>query len=125
MNLLLNTSRKIDNDQLKEFCFGDNNSLEEKLAVSFLNPANCKKLKVKSGSNIRISLSKNSIVVKCYEDPNVPEGMILLPLSIWSNQLTEIEGEEIKYKNITVNVEQTADPVLSFSKLIEKIKARY
>lgn len=122
MDLVLNTCRKIDNDQAKEFGFGDISSLEEKLAVSFLNPLDLQKLKLTSNSKIKISSIKNSIVVKCFEDADVPEGMILLPVSIWSNQLTEIKGEEIKNKNISVTIEPTNDSILSFNDILKRIK---
>jgi formylmethanofuran dehydrogenase subunit D len=122
MKLILNTIRKIDNDQLKEFSFGDIRSLETKLAVSFLNPVDFKKINLSSTSNIRISSPMNSVIVKGYEDTKVPEGMILLPISIWSNQLTEIEEGEIKFKNLSVEVEATNDPVLSFTNLLKRIK---
>ena len=81
-----------------------------------------KKLRLSTNSNIKISSNKNSIVVKCLEDPKVPEGMILLPVSIWSNQLTEIEGEEIQYKNIIVNIEPTNDSILSLNDILNRIK---
>ena len=122
MEVILNTCRKIDNDQVKEFIFGDEASLQDKLAVSYLNPLDLKKLELSIKSNIKISSKKSSIVVKCLEDPKVPEGMILLPVSIWSNQLTEVEGEEIQYKNIIVNIEPTSDSILSFNDILKRIK---
>ncbi|NHJ24248.1 MAG: hypothetical protein EAX89_06715 [Candidatus Lokiarchaeota archaeon] len=122
MKLILNTIRKIDNDQLKEFSFGDDKSLEEKLAASFLNPVDFKKAKLSSSSNVKISSPNCSVIVKGYEDVNVPEGMILLPVSIWSNQLTNIEQGEIKYKNLSVEIELTNEPVLSFKNLLKRIK---
>ena len=44
MDFLLNTIRKIDNDQVKEHSFGNEQSLEENLAVSFINPKDFDKL---------------------------------------------------------------------------------
>ena len=122
MEVILNTCRKIDNDQVKEFTFGNDTSLQDKLAVSYLNPLDLKKLGTSTNSNIKISSNKSSIVVKCFEDPKVPEGMILLPVSIWSNQLTELEGEEIQYKNILVDIEPTRDSILSFNDILKRIK---
>jgi formylmethanofuran dehydrogenase subunit D len=75
-----------------------------------------------SNARIKITSQRSSIVVKCLEDSNVPEGMILLPVSIWSNQLTAIEGEEIRYKNIVVGVEPTNDSILSFNDLLRRIR---
>lgn len=122
MEVILNTCRKIDNDQVKEFTFGNDTSLQDKLAVSYLNPLDLKKLGLSPNSNIKISSKKSSIVVKCFEDPKVPESMILLPVSIWSNQLTEVEGEEIQYKNIIVQIEPTSDSILSFNDILKRIK---
>jgi formylmethanofuran dehydrogenase subunit D len=122
MEVILNTCRKIDNDQVKEFIFGDDASLRDKLAVSYLNPLDLKKLGLSTNSNLKISSKKSSIVVKCFEDPKVPEGMILLPVSIWSNQLTEVAGEEIQYKNIIVHIEPTNDSILNFNDILKRIK---
>ena len=44
MDLILNTSRRVDNDQVKEFGLGNEQSLKEKLAVSFINPSDYKSL---------------------------------------------------------------------------------
>ncbi|MFW9949235.1 MAG: molybdopterin dinucleotide binding domain-containing protein [Candidatus Thorarchaeota archaeon] len=122
MEFILNTSRKIDNDQVKEFAFGNITSLEKNLAVAFLNPLDLKKLRLKSSNNVKITSQNGSIIVKCAEDSKVPEGMILLPVSIWSNQLTEIEGDEIKYKNIKVQVEMTTDSILHFNDILKTIR---
>ena len=95
MELILNTVRKVDNDQTKEFAFGDTKSLEENLAIAFLNPTNMKKLNLKNEECLNITNDVGSIVVKALEDEDVPEGSILLPVSIWANQLTKVEGNEL------------------------------
>ncbi|GAG00193.1 unnamed protein product, partial [marine sediment metagenome] len=44
MEFTLNSMRKIDNDQVKEYAFGTEDSLEEHLAICFINPKDFKKL---------------------------------------------------------------------------------
>ena len=90
MDFLLNTMRKIDNDQVKEHSFGNKQSLEENLAISFINPKDFDKLNLVSSLHLKISNNQRNIIVKIEKDDNVPEGTITMPVSIWSNQLTEI-----------------------------------
>ena len=45
-----------------------------------------------------------------------------MPVSIWSNQLTEILNDNLVYKNIVVSVEATREPILKFKEIIQKIR---
>jgi len=122
MDFLLNTIRKIDNDQVKERSFGNEQSLEENLAISFINPKDFDKLNLVSSLHLKISNNQRNIVVKFEKDDNVPEGTITMPVSIWSNQLTEILSNDLVYKNIVVSVEATREPILKFEEIIQKIR---
>ncbi len=122
MELILNTVRKVDNDQTKEFAFGDTKSLEENLAIAFLNPTNMKELNLKNEEYLNIRNDEGSIVVKALEDEDVPEGSILLPVSIWANQLTKVEDDELFFKNIKVNVKATDEAVTKYEDIISKIR---
>ena len=122
MDFLLNTIRKIDNDQVKEHSLGSEKSLEENLAISFINPKDFDKLNLVSSLHLKISNKQRNIVVKTEKDDKVPEGSITMPVSIWSNQLTEILNNELIYKNIVVSVEATRDPILKFEEIIQKIR---
>ena len=55
LDFLLNTIRKIDNDQVKEHSFGNEQSLEENLAISFINPKDFDKLNLVSNLHLKIS----------------------------------------------------------------------
>lgn len=123
MQLILNTVRKIDNDQTREFAFGDKNSLEEQLAVAYLNPKKMRELKLLKTNHIRIANEAGSIIVKALEDENVPNDSILLPISIWANQLTRVMNNDLAFKNITVNVDSTDEPITKFKDIITKIKS--
>ena len=122
MELVLNTVRKIDYDQKKEFTFGNTQSLEDNLAIAFLNPKNAKELKVTKDGHIKISNEENSIIVKVIEDENSPEGIVVLPVSIWANQITQVRETEIFYKNIKVLVETTGEPITKYMHIINRIK---
>ena len=122
MELVLNTVRKIDYDQKKEFTFGNTQSLEDNLAIAFLNPKNAKELKVTKDGHIKISNEENSIIVKVIEDENTPEGIVVLPVSIWANQITQVRETEIFYKNIKVHIESTNEPITRYGDIINKIK---
>ena len=122
MELILNTVRKVDNDQTKEFAFGDIKSLEENLAIAFLNPTNMKELNLKNEEYLNITNDVGSIVVKALEDEDVPEDSILLPVSIWANQLTTVEDNELFFKNIKVNVKATDEAITKYEDIISKIR---
>ena len=123
MQLILNTVRKIDNDQTREFTFGDKSTLEEKLAIAYLSPKKMRELKLPKSNHIKITNEAGSIIVKALEDENVPDDSILLPISIWANQLTKVMNDDLAFKNITVNVDSTDEPITKFEDLITKIKS--
>ena len=122
VKLRLNTSRKLDNDQAREQAFGDNKSLKENLAIAYLNPFDIKGLNIKSDTNVRIFNDSGSVIVKCKVDEKLPQGMVLMPVSIWANQITFILNDDIKYKNIIIQIEPTEEKVLEYDELIQKFK---
>ena len=121
MEFVLNSMRKIDNDQVKEHAFGTEQSLEENLAICFVNPKDYEKLNLVSSLHLKISNEENFVIVKVEKDDNIPEGMIVMPVSIWSNRLSVVQNNEILYKNIAVNVEATREPIMKFKDIIEKL----
>ena len=120
--MIINTVRKIDHDQAKEHAFGDEKSLKDNVALALINPDNFKELNLKSDSNVKVSSQFGSVVLRCQEEKNVPKGMIYIPVSIWANQLTGIENEQLVYKNIKASVEPSSEPVLEFKEIMLKIK---
>lgn len=122
MNFILNTVRRMENDQSKEFSLGNSKSLVEKLAIAFINPKDFDKLNLSSKQNLKISSNFGIAIVKGIADEDVPEGTVLMPISIWSNQITGIENSELIYKNLEVDVEGTEEQVDDLNSLINNIK---
>lgn len=122
MKMLLNTVRMVDFDQVREHAFGDDNSLKEKLAIGLINPEDFNKLNLKSSLNLKLKNNFGSVIIKPQEDKNVPLGTVIMPVSIWANQITGIEDNELIYKNIIVTVELTSDSVLDFKDLLNTIR---
>ena len=121
MDMLVNTVRMIDNDQAKEYSEGDNNTLTEKLAIGLINPEDFKNLNLTQSLNLKLISNFGSVIIKALQDKNVPLGTINMPVSIWANQITGIENNELLYKNIKVNVEDTRDSVLGLEELINSL----
>lgn len=121
MKFTLNTVRKIDNDQTKEHAFGTEQSLEENLAICFINPKDFDKLNLVPSLHLKIANDKKEIIVKVKKDDNIHEGSISMPVSIWSNQLTEVQSNEILYKNICVDVEATRDLLTNFKEIMKRL----
>lgn len=124
MDMLVNTVRMMDYDQAKEYSEGDDNTLKEKLAIGFLNPEDFKNLNLTPGLNLKLISNFGSIIIKAQQDKNVPLGIINMPVSIWANQITGIENNELIYKNIKVKVEVTKDLVLNLRELLNSIKEK-
>ncbi len=122
MDMIVNTVRLMDYDQAKEYSEGDNNTLKEKLAIGFLNPEDYKNLNITPSSNLKIISNFGSVIIKVLQDKNVPLGTINMPVSIWANQITGIENNELVYKNIKVKVEVTKDSILNLKDLLNLIK---
>ncbi|MEE9376832.1 MAG: molybdopterin dinucleotide binding domain-containing protein [Candidatus Lokiarchaeia archaeon] len=122
MDMLVNTVRMMDYDQAKEFSEGDNNSLKEKLAIGFLNPEDFKNLNLTPNLNLKLISNFGNVIIKVLQDKNVPLGTINMPVSIWANQITGIENDELIYKNIKVKVEVTKITVLKLRELLNSIK---
>ena len=122
MQFTLNTIRKVDNDQAREFAFGDDTSLKEKLAIAILNSEDIKQLNVKPGSIVKIYNETGFVNVKCIEDKKVPLKMAVMPVSIWSNQLTRVINNDLLYKNIEIKIEADDVPILDYKSILQKIK---
>ncbi len=121
IEMIVNTVRIMDYDQVKEYSFGDDNSLTEHLAIGLLNPEDFKNLNLTANANLKISNKYGSVIIKPIQDKNVPIGIINMPVSIWANQITGLEKSEIVYKNLSVNVEVTTDSVKNVKSLLNII----
>jgi len=124
LEFILNSIRRINNDQVKEHAFGTELSLEEKLAICFINSKDFEKLNLVSSLHLKISNKEKHIIVKVEKDDDVPEGMVLMPVSIWANQLSVVQNNELLYKNIVVNMEATREPVTKFKDIIQELKVK-
>ena len=122
MKMILNTVRKIDHDQINEYLFGDNRSLQENLAIAFLNPNDYNYLELSSSSNLKVTSEFGSVILKPIEQDKVPKTTIYIPISIWVNQITGIIENEVIYKNLKVDVEKSGDSIESFEEIINNIK---
>ena len=121
MEFILNSIRRIDNDQVKEHAFGTEQSLEEKLAICFINPKDFEKLNLVSSLHLKISNNEKHVIVKVEKDDDVPDGTVLMPVSIWSNRLSVVQNNELLYKNIVVNMEATREPIMKFKEIIQEL----
>ena len=122
MEMILNTVRMVDYDQVREFAFGDDNSLKENLAICIINPEDFKKLNLTPSLNLKLTNDNGEVIIKVKQDDNIPAGTILMPVSIWANQLTEISDDSLVFKNLKINAEATRESVLHIKSLLESLK---
>lgn len=122
MEMKLNTVRLFDHDEAREFTFSDVENMEEKLAIAFIHPEDFEEMYLVPSLKLHLSNENGEIVVKFKQDEDVPRGTILMPVSIWSNQLTSVIEGEIQTKHVTVEVEGSRDSPTKLMELIERIK---
>lgn len=111
----------MDHDEAREFALGDIDSMEEELAIAFINPKDFEEMYLTKSLKLHISNEHGEIIVKFEQDEDVPVGSLLMPVSIWSNQLTGIKNDYLINKNILVEVEASRDPPTKLSEIIDKI----
>ncbi len=121
MELILNTVRLLDTDQAIIRFIGKETEMKTLLAVAYINPDDYKELLVTPSLGITLSSPYGEVVLKAKESKDVPKGTILVPFSIYSNQLTGVDAGELTYKNIKVSVEITRDQPLEIKELVKKI----
>jgi formylmethanofuran dehydrogenase subunit D len=46
----------------------------------------------------------------------------MMPVSIWSNQITRVINNELEYKNIEVKIEAVDKPILDLKSILQKIR---
>ena len=63
MKMIVNTVRMVDNDQSKEFSFGDDISLKENLAIGLLNPVDSEKLHITPKMNLKLSNEYGQVII--------------------------------------------------------------
>jgi len=122
MEMIVNTVRMVDYDQLREHSFGDDNSLKENLAIGIVNPEDFIKLNLTPSLNLKLVNDHGQVIVKVKQEKDIPLGTILMPVSIWTNQITGIINKQLIYKNLNVNAEATRDNVLDIKGLLNVIK---
>ncbi|MFX0030868.1 MAG: molybdopterin dinucleotide binding domain-containing protein [Candidatus Hermodarchaeota archaeon] len=122
MEMIINTVRMVDYDQAREHAIGSNETLEENLAIGLINPEDFKRLNLTPSLNLKIISKFGEVIIKIIQNEDIPNSTILMPVSIWANQITGFENNELIFKNIKVNVEATRDSVLTYESLLKTIK---
>jgi len=121
MEMVVNTVRMVDYDQAKEHASGDNETLKDNLAIGLINPEDFKRLNLTPSLNLKVISKFGEVIIKIIQNKDIPNGTIIMPVSIWANQITGFENNELIFKNIKVNVEATRDSVLTFESLLKSI----
>lgn len=122
MEMLVNTVRMVDYDQAREHASGNNETLKENLAIGLINPEDFKRLNLTPSLNLKVISKFGEVIIKIIQDKDIPNSTIIMPVSIWANQITGFENNELIFKNIKVNAEATRDSVLTFESILKSIK---
>jgi formylmethanofuran dehydrogenase subunit D len=120
--MIVNTVRMVDYDQLKEHAFGDDSSLKDNLAIGIVNPEDYEKLNITPSLNLELVNKHGKVIIKIKKEENIPLGTILMPISIWANQIIGISNDQTVFKNIKVTAQATTDKVLDLTDVLNIIK---
>jgi formylmethanofuran dehydrogenase subunit D len=124
LHVTLITGRTIDQGVAKE----QGKASEEygdSVPICHIDPADLKRLGIKEKSNVLVSTSYGSVVVKAVKSPRAPHpGVIFMPYGLWVNAIIDPETNSIgmpSLKGIPAEVEPAQDkPVLSLSDLLKE-----
>lgn len=94
------------------------------VSICHIDPQDLRKLGVKEKSNVQVSTSYGSVVVKAIRSPRAPHpGVVFIPYGLWANAIVDPETHSIgmpSLKGIPAEIEPAQDkPVLSLSELLK------
>jgi len=97
----------------------------ESVAVCYLDQEDLKRLEVKEGSNVQVSTSQGSVVLKALKSLRGPhQGVIYIPYGSWANVVVDPKTDSIgmpSMKGIPAEIEPAPNvPVLSLSDLLKQ-----
>jgi formylmethanofuran dehydrogenase subunit D len=124
LQVTLTTGRTIDQGVGKER--GKvSEEYRESVPICHIDPGDLKRLAIKEKSNVLVSTSYGSVVVKAIRSPRAPHpGVIFMPYGLWANAIIDPETHSIgmpSLKGIPAEVEPAQDkPVLSLSELLKE-----
>jgi formylmethanofuran dehydrogenase subunit D len=126
LRMTLNTGRTIEQGVGKELGKGSPEYFDS-VAVCFLDPADAKRLGLKSGSNVKITSPYGSVIVKAKKYAHgTMSGMVFMPCGLWANVVCGSDTDSIgmpTFRGFAVEVEPA--PGMSVLTLDELLKQEF
>ncbi len=124
LHATLITGRTIDQGVGKELGKGSKEYFDS-AAVCFLDPADIKKLGLKSGMNVKVTSKTGSVIVKAKKFPRgVMPGLVFIPCGLWANAVCSADTYSMGmplFKGFPVEVEPAPEePVLTLDELLKE-----
>lgn len=96
----------------------------ESVAVCYMDPEDLKKLGIKEKTNILLSTTYGSVVVKAIKSLRTPHpGIVFVPYGPWANVVADPDTHGIgmpSFKGVPAEIEPAQDkPILSLEKLLK------
>lgn len=96
----------------------------ESVAVCYMDPEDLKKLGIKEKTNILVSTTYGSVVVKAIKSLRTPHpGIVFVPYGPWANVVADPDTHGIgmpSFKGVPAEIEPAQDkPILSLEKLLK------
>ncbi|MFO8018781.1 MAG: hypothetical protein R6U96_09110 [Promethearchaeia archaeon] len=122
MKFKVSSIRMLENDQAREYTFGDEESFQKNLAIGLIHPDDFEDLGMTKSLPLHLKNEFGEVNIWVKRDEGVPRGNIYMPTSIYFNQISGVKNGEIVYKNVECEARPTRDQPLKREKLLEKIK---
>ncbi|MFQ6094510.1 MAG: molybdopterin dinucleotide binding domain-containing protein [Candidatus Bathyarchaeia archaeon] len=124
LRVLLLTGRTVEQGREKERSKFSREYLDS-VAVCYIDPDDMERLGIREDSNVRITTSLGSVVVKAKRSLRAPHpGAVFVPYGAWANLIMDSETNSIgmpSFKGVPAEIEPSPDEeVLSLEDLIKK-----
>ncbi len=124
LKVTLLTGRTIEQGVSKEIGKASREYLES-VAICYMDADDLKTLGIKEGTNIQLSTSFGSVVLKALKSPwNQRHGVVFVPYGPWANAIVDPETNSVgmpSLKGISVEVQAVpSQPVLDLADLLRK-----
>lgn len=124
LRVLLLTGRTVEQGREKERSKFSAEYLDS-VAVCYVDPDDMKTLRIGENSNIRITTSLGSVVVKAKKSLRAPHrGAVFIPYGAWANLIMDSETHSVgmpSFKGVPAEIEPSLDEkVSSLEALIKK-----
>ena len=107
-------------EEISEFLGKNSEEYLENAAICYFSEEDINELGIKENSNIKISTTWGSVILRAVKSPYTIKGIIFVPMGIWACQIISDDFEDdghIKYKNFKGFIESTDEKIKNYDEI--------